>query len=453
MNKESNKFDEIVRERFSSKDFPFDEENWEQAEQAIDLKRKKEKQRRVALIFVLGMCAGIAIMLPFVKYEVKNNNISEIAQTNEIAKPSSVNKYNLVESKSIIQEKNISGSVKRASVETQFKLAPTSTTEEKIFAPAHRPSISKTTEQKTGGNKNESAVASDTTNLSGNSSSNTMGNIKAELVIENNMIKDTSVIHENGGSKTDAVDGGKTETSQPTITEVASVVKDSSVTDAKSSSTETQQGTKPSATKILFSVDAGTNYIFGWNNGSSIEGRGFNPVLGIGATRFLNAKWALYTGVQYASVINLSSSKKTFTTLLPDFGESTVDTTISTRWIHYALVPVFVQYHFNSKNSIEIGGSVSYLLTTTNDLTTNKHSDFRNAEHSKITTYGYVQGFNPWNASLAIGYTRRITNRFNISAEGHYGLLDIKDDSFFSSRTFERSTGIKLLISYYIFNY
>jgi hypothetical protein len=176
-------------------------------------------------------------------------------------------------------------------------------------------------------------------------------------------------------------------------------------------------------------------------------------VLGIGLTHLFNAKWSIYTGVQYGAVAQLTASQKTFTTSISDFGTTHIDSTIATQWIHYLVVPLFLQYGFDDKTEIGLGGSIAYLLNTTSNVIVNQYSDFKSVQPINKTSGGYTQGFNPWDASVALAYRRKISGKFHISAEMHYGLLDIKDNAFFSQQTFERSTGIKLLLSYNLFNH
>ena len=66
MSEEQNKFDEFIREKFSSENFPFDEENWERVEEKIDSDKRKKKFWWISLVFLFGLMAGVGIMLPFI---------------------------------------------------------------------------------------------------------------------------------------------------------------------------------------------------------------------------------------------------------------------------------------------------------------------------------------------------------------------------------------------------
>src|SRR4051812_44623467 len=87
MMEDQNKFDEILRGKFSSEHFPFDEENWERAEEIMESHRKAKTLRKTAVIFLVGLIAGVAIMLPFVKNDAGSERmISQSAVKTE--KPS-----------------------------------------------------------------------------------------------------------------------------------------------------------------------------------------------------------------------------------------------------------------------------------------------------------------------------------------------------------------------------
>lgn len=221
------------------------------------------------------------------------------------------------------------------------------------------------------------------------------------------------------------------------------------------------------ASATFFSVDAGTNFEFGWQYPDASEAAGFNPVLGIGITHFINQKWSLQSGVEYGSIAYLKASQKVFTSTTYGFGSTSVDKVINTKTLHYAIVPLLFQYHFNDKNAISVGGSISYLVNSKSKVTintttiapmvldSNQTGPVENqtvSTHSTETGY-YTNAFNKWDASLAIGYRRRLSQKFSLAAIANIGLLDVKDDTFFSREMDERNVGLKIIISYNLFEF
>ncbi|HEY4798107.1 MAG TPA: hypothetical protein VII99_03420 [Bacteroidia bacterium] len=67
MSDEHNIFDDIIREKYSGKNFLFNEENWEKAERLIDKRSKFLKTGKWALVFLCGLLAGVGIMAPFIR--------------------------------------------------------------------------------------------------------------------------------------------------------------------------------------------------------------------------------------------------------------------------------------------------------------------------------------------------------------------------------------------------
>ncbi|MDP1746733.1 MAG: outer membrane beta-barrel protein, partial [Bacteroidota bacterium] len=156
-----------------------------------------------------------------------------------------------------------------------------------------------------------------------------------------------------------------------------------------------------------------------------------------------------------------------FTGTTYGFGSTSVDKVINTKTLHYAIVPLLFQYHFNDKNAISIGGSISYLVNSKSKVTINTttiapmvldSNQTGPVENQTISTQStetgyYSNAFNKWDASLAIGYRRRISQKFSLAAIANIGLLDVKDNVFFSREMDERNVGLKIIISYNLFEF
>ena len=221
------------------------------------------------------------------------------------------------------------------------------------------------------------------------------------------------------------------------------------------------------ASATFVSVDAGTNFELGWKYPEASEAGGFNPILGIGITHFINQKLSLLSGVEYGSIAYLKASQKVFTSTTYGFGSTSVDKVINTKTLHYAIVPLLFQYHFNDKNTISIGGSISYLVNAKSKVTINTttiapmvldSNQTGPVENQIISTQStetgyYSTAFNKWDASLALGYRRRLSQKISVAAIANFGLLDVKDNTFFLRDQFERNVGLKLIISYNLFEF
>ncbi len=247
---------------------------------------------------------------------------------------------------------------------------------------------------------------------------------------------------------------------QKLVSDSAKLTSDSSIVSKQNILTPPPPIPSGLASATFFSIDAGTNLEIGWKYEDATEAGGFNPVLGLGITHYFNQKWSFNSGVQYGSIGYLKASKKSFSDVTYGFGSTTIDTIIDTRFLHYAVAPLLFQYSFNDKNTISFGGSISYLLnsksklsikTTTVTAVTIDSNEVNSSEKSE-TGY-YANAFNNWDASLAFGYRRRISQKFNVSAIANFGLLDIKNNSFFSREVFERNIGMKITLTYNLFDF
>ncbi len=221
------------------------------------------------------------------------------------------------------------------------------------------------------------------------------------------------------------------------------------------------------ASITTFSVDAGTNFEMGWKYTDVTEGQGFNPVLGVGITHYLNQKWAIHSGLHYGSIAYLKASEKTFSSTTYSFGSTTVDKVIDSKFLHYAVLPLMVEYHFNDKNSVRLGGSISYLINSKSKFTTNTTTvspmvldsnqtatiPFETTTSTSTETGYYLNAFSKRDASLAIGYRRNISQKLSLAAIANFGLVDVKNDEFFSQQKFERNIGLQLIISYNLFDF
>jgi len=237
------------------------------------------------------------------------------------------------------------------------------------------------------------------------------------------------------------------------------VTKEDLKTDKKAKSSSSNTPGLTSATYIT--ADAGAGYSLGWKYPGAKEANGFNPIGGLGITHYFNPKWALNAGVQYGSIYNLKASTKTFSSKDYGFGSTTTDTTINTKKLHYITVPVLAQYNFNNSNSILFGASAAYLMNANSSISISTSSvgpPPSGFDTSSVSTQnsvnGYYKGaFNQFDASLAVGYRRKITQRFSMTAIANFGLLDVKKNDFFGIDKTERNSSVKLILTYNLFEF
>ena len=94
------------------------------------------------------------------------------------------------------------------------------------------------------------------------------------------------------------------------------------------------------ASADILSIEAGTNYGFGWNYSDATEARGFNPIAGVAFTHYFNQDWAIYSGIQYGSLGHLTASQKIFSKKRYDFGYTAIDTIVDTKVLYLSLIHI-----------------------------------------------------------------------------------------------------------------
>ena len=462
---EEEKFDELIRSRFSEKQFLFDEENWEKAEAIIISQRRNQKLIKWTGIFMIGLFSGIGIMLPFVLHESHNNN-KNIAEVSGMEKTrSSVSSV----SKDEISDMH-SGNIKSNSSETSIANEKSKEINIKQNDSEHGQNPLKNrnvqddvkenlSENKLNTKGNDSKnhtteFAENSVQEKGSENSKKENSIEPSLAIVQTPKQDSILLSR---QTTELISGIKqapsdsaTENKEVPIQNIASVKQksDSAMVVATQNNALEMQPKPNIATANIFSIEAGANYVFGWSHHDTTEARSFNPILGFSVAHFFNTKWTVQAGIHYGSIRQLNESRIS-SDIKYDFGYSSTDTVIIPKTLHYFVLPVRVIYSINNKNSIGIGGSASYLFNTTSKVITYTDNNSAITDKSEKSAFGYMQGFNQWDASLSVIYRRRITDKLVAGGKGDFGLKDIKDNG----TQLERNISLSIFLSYDLFNW
>jgi hypothetical protein len=207
--------------------------------------------------------------------------------------------------------------------------------------------------------------------------------------------------------------------------------------------------------KNFLFMEAGATYLLGWNGNGHTDAGGFNLVAGLNFQHYFTNNFSAQIGVQYSSIGNMTQTSHTISTVNYDLGIEKDITSIKYQKLHYVVAPIKVAYNVGKNNIIGVGCNVAYLLNS--DSKKEKYttySDDPNAIKNNLTSSkesGYVQGFNPIDVQASVFYRRKIYKGLSANAEFIYGLTDVKNNAFFKSNTFERTTGFKLTLCYDLF--
>ncbi|HET6225640.1 MAG TPA: outer membrane beta-barrel protein, partial [Bacteroidia bacterium] len=127
--------------------------------------------------------------------------------------------------------------------------------------------------------------------------------------------------------------------------------------------------------------------------------------------------------------------------------------TYKQKTLHYIGVPLLIQYHVNEKNAIFAGASISYLINNKIRVDMAQPVFTSNAVLSSPLTNTRSGYYSSIDAALVAGYRRKLGVHFTIAPAFYYGLVDIKKDNYFNLYQFERNSGVKLVLSYTIFDF
>jgi hypothetical protein len=211
----------------------------------------------------------------------------------------------------------------------------------------------------------------------------------------------------------------------------------------------------PSETGIrsmLLSIEAGGAYLNGWRTQGTRDASGFNPVIGFNYYYPLTQNIDLSMGLQYTSVANLAAFSHTSKITKFTTGEESKVTVITPEKLHYMVAPLRVNYAVTPANVIGIGCYLGMLMDVTGSMETYdyKLNKKENIQVSKVS--GYTEGFKTFDTQFSIFYRRHIYKRLYLNGELFMGATDVKDNKFFNSETAERNYGLRFSVIFNIFN-
>ncbi len=508
MNSEE-RFKKSLDELLGSKEFPFDESNWEKAREIIDAS-KKSKRRLVpfilsGLLFLGALLTGAyflfdspenlshvektsgnsKVVLPASNPTVNSNSEAPVTAKQNVrtAKPEQTSANKSPETKLPVSVKKADNpQVKINSIhQTKQETAPSPTDPKTepvspeipaiktainladftTEGPAlieikmvKKPTAIKSAKDQVSGKENTSSVSPETNSVESveknpeDAHANTEVPVKSELnppVVETH----TEVAQpiENSGKKGNE---GNEDFAASTPAVVDSVKKEISPSSEVSPLVLDGVAEQPKFLPVRFSVEAGMSYLNGWKNPQGRDAKGFNPVIGINYFSPVTSKTSLSFGLQYNSVSNLSYSNYTSKVTHLKLGEESEVSVYTPVKLHYLSVPIRFNYDLDLKNTVGLGCNVGYLWNVESELETYTEKLNSTEGHSVSRTFGYTQGFKKMDTQLSAFYRRRLYPNLSVNAEAFFGLTDIKDNKFFNSNRVERNTGVKLTLVYNI---
>jgi hypothetical protein len=479
---EQEKFDDLLRSKSEERDFPFDETNWDKAEELIERSEKKRRFGLIGAIFMAGIVVGIVLMLPFINNNKTPNTINNVssgqnnsaAEQNKNAQQTSNNAISAVSapeqhatdnkqvnsaasSQTTTSQNNTSAGTEKktrhtkndgSNAETEYSYVRPSVRKKdhRQVKAVYNPNSNKWVQNKA--YKGSIDVADSNQQLAEGKS-----NVSDIAITEKNTTdKNTTNVQPKTIENNSAITNNLTQKSDTTANKKVTPIIDSTAQKRDSSTNTTQPIAQQPPTKskkyshTLFSADAGGGYSLGWKKENGTQGNGLSPILGISVAHYFSSKISALIGLQYNSLGNINTLYSN-STITYDFGTNTNINSVTVKTLYYISLPIKLQYNISNKNMISGGIDVLYLLNTSSSVVSYNQNYFGVSGNTALTKMGYMDGINNMDAQLTLAY-RRKTNRFTVTAEGYYGLLDIESNTFFGNNVFERNSGLRFILSY-----
>jgi hypothetical protein len=456
-------FDNIFRSKFNNRKLEVDEQNWENIRSKLEASREKKKRLKWFFIYILGLVCGAAMMLPFAmktNHQVLSTELTErsgLVKNKKSSTPESAARENDTQSYFHLNPEKLIAANKQT--ETRKKHESSSL---KFVSLSKKENVKQTVAYVP-----ENAGNMELSGMKKASASEPINEIESDEQTKNRKKVATSL-------EVTLTNEPKHEVIKPDANLVARAKADSSIEHLKTISgdsishalqladssihvaganIETASYTPNTRSKSnVWSIEAGTSFSLGWKYGDTVEGRGLNPFMGLGFTHVFNSKWELHTGIDASTVGHLSSSDHQIKHIYSSFGYQSSDSVISTNWLVYVTLPLRFDFRLNNKNSIGVGVSFSYLIGSSGKIASFDQSADKGITNRKVSgPLNCSNGFNLYNSSIMIVYRRKLTNRISAEVLPYFGLSDLKNNDFFSRKSFERDSGIKLLIRFDLF--
>ncbi|MBA3679906.1 MAG: hypothetical protein H0W73_01770 [Bacteroidetes bacterium] len=466
-------FKDALKEKLNAKEFQFDEVNWLKASGMLDATREEKKKRPFPYFLVSGILLFVTIG-SFVIYKFSDHTtaVKETAATNtntqlpetKQASNNEITAYQKQNENIYVTEEKTNTETKPVNEKTELAVL-----NEKIETTNTEKSISQNSVK----NQAEETKNTSTINIRSKKQKTTI--IKNAVVFTPNQEKENTVpVKQNNEPEkqtqvntivlptvveSNTVAETKTTVNEAKAEEVVTYVPETntiSVDPVKSVVAVAEPVKRDSTLKLkepahFVSFEAGTSYLFGWNNPGKRDANGVNPIVGLNYSNTLNTPFIFSMGIHYTMVRNLSYSNHVVTTTRYNFGEETDVMVFTPTTMHYLLAPIKFGYTFKEKNIIGIGYNAAYLFNVNSNVELYAQTADKKGNATVLKTSGYTQGFKTLDSQASLFYRRKLGKDLWLNTEFIYGLTDVKDNKFFNSNVFERNMGLKLTLIYNLF--
>ena len=182
-------------------------------------------------------------------------------------------------------------------------------------------------------------------------------------------------------------------------------------------------------------------------NGSDLSGC---EVLGFTYQRYLNGGWSVKSDLLYAPR-NEVNAIKSFDRKIYGFGSVSEQTHIESQRLVYLELPVMINYNAGNHNFMG-GASASYLVTGQHKVSTEYTNNSESTVEDEMK-WGNTDGFKSYDFSVVAGYEYSIKPKWNVGLRLNYGLVDVTNNGYFGTNSFDNNSQLRVYLKYSPFQF
>ena len=173
-------------------------------------------------------------------------------------------------------------------------------------------------------------------------------------------------------------------------------------------------------------------------------------VLGLTYQRYFNGGFSLMANLLYAPRNEINGQKQ-FERKTYGFGSFTEQKMMESHRLVYLDLPIMINYNVGNHN-FQAGTSLSYLITGLHKISTEVKTQTETTIDENME-WGYTEGFKKIDFALVAGYEYTVQPKLNLGVRLNYGLLDVTNNKYFDSSSFDNNVQFRVYLKYAPFQF